>query len=57
MCRDYPGNLLATPFPTFFKGCGFRAVARNAEGLCRALQQTGLAPDTLADLKKKLHPE
>ena len=44
MCRDYPANLLASPFPAFLEGCGFRAVARNAEGLSRALQASGLPP-------------
>ena len=57
ICRDYPSNLLETPSPEFLEGCGFRAVLRNAESLTRALEDAGVAPDTLADLKKKLNLE
>lgn len=57
ICRDYPANLLDSPEPEFFEACGFRAVARNAESFARALQEAGLPPDTLAELKKKLHLE
>ncbi|MGD8369536.1 MAG: YkgJ family cysteine cluster protein [Desulfobacterales bacterium] len=57
MCRDYPENLVSSPFPTFLEGCGFRAVARNADSFSRALQESGLPPETVSGLKIKLHLE
>jgi Fe-S-cluster containining protein len=57
ICRDYPLNLLDAPSPEFLETCGFRAVLRNAESLTRALEDAGVAPDTLADLKKKMNLE
>lgn len=42
VCRDYPRGLLDEPAPTFLPGCGFRAVARNAEALRKALDAAGI---------------
>ena len=57
MCRDYPRLLLWDPNPEMLPGCGYRPVARNAEGMLRALQQASLGEDRLARLKKDLHLE
>jgi hypothetical protein len=57
ICRDYPLNLLDTPSPEFLETCGFRAVIRNADALTRALENAGVAPDALAELKKKMNLE
>lgn len=57
ICRDYPASLLDSPGPDFSEVGGFRAVARNAEAMSRALEDAGVPPDTLAELKKKLYLE
>lgn len=54
VCRDYPRALLSQPEPEFLPGCGYRAVARNANALRRALEQRGLSPESLARLRKAL---
>ena len=57
MCRDYPRLLLDQPAPAFLPGCGYRAVARNAEGLRRALENSGLPEEKLARLRRDLKLE
>lgn len=55
ICRDYPRALLDQPWPEFFGGCGFRAVAKNADGMLVALGRTGLSPEELETLARKLN--
>ncbi len=57
ICRDYPRVLLEGAWPDFFPECGYRAIARNAAGMARALDTQGLSPEKLAELKKRLHLE
>jgi uncharacterized protein len=54
ICRDYPRLQLRQTEPEFLPGCGYRAVARNAEGWRRALEGRGLPPERLARLRKQL---
>ena len=54
MCRDYPVNLTHEAVPSLFDECSHRIVDRNAASLRRALAETGLAPEKLAELEKKL---
>ena len=39
MCRDYPRLMLWQPGPEFLPGCGYRAIAPNAQGLRLALER------------------
>jgi len=57
MCRDYPRALLRQPSPEFLPGCGYRAVAPNAEGLLAALERQPLTASQRKRLKKGLHLE
>lgn len=57
ICRDYPRNLLWQPNPEMLPGCGYRAVAPNADALLRALQRTSLPADRLTRLRRDLHLE
>lgn len=57
MCRDYPRNLLDQPLPELLPGCGYRAVAPNADRLLGALRRLPLAPEQEARLKKGLFLE
>lgn len=57
ICRDYPRALLDQTWPDFFPECGYRAVARNAGSLGKALEGQNLAPEKLAELKRRLHLE
>ena len=57
MCRDYPRVLLAQADPEFLPGCGYRAVAANADGLVRALERAAETPEQMARLKKGLRQE
>ena len=54
-CRDYPRGLLAQPSPQLLPGCGFRVVARNAEGLRAALAARGLSREQMDRLAAGLH--
>jgi uncharacterized protein len=57
MCRDYPRVLLAQANPEFLPGCGYRAVAANADGLVRALERASVTREQMARLKKDLRLE
>ena len=57
MCRDYPRVLLAQPDPEFLPGCGYRAVAANADHLVRALERASVTREQMARLKKDLRLE
>ena len=57
MCRDYPRVLLAQPDPEFLPGCGYRAVAANADHFVRALERASVTREQMARLKKDLHLE
>ena len=57
LCRDYPVNLTYAAIPEFFAECSYRAVLRNAAGFRAALERTGLPPDKLEEMAKKLHLE
>ena len=54
MCRDYPRLLLWQPNPELLPGCGFRAIAPNAEGVRQALDQLDLTPAQREKLRKGL---
>jgi Fe-S-cluster containining protein len=54
MCRDYPRLLLWQPNPELLPGCGFRAIASNAEGLREALDRLDLTPEQREKLRKGL---
>lgn len=54
MCRDYPRPVLDHTPPELFPTCGFLALPTNAEGLDRALQAQGLAPEHLEELRRRL---
>ncbi len=54
MCRDYPRNLLYEAMPEFLPECGYSAVHKNAQGFRGALEQTGLPPDKVRELARKL---
>jgi Fe-S-cluster containining protein len=55
MCRDYPRGLLEQPWPELFPGCGYRPLARDADGLREALARTDLPPEKRAELERKLY--
>lgn len=57
MCRDYPRALLFQPAPELLEGCGYRARARNAEGLLRALDRRPLTEEQREKLRRGLHLE
>jgi uncharacterized protein len=57
MCRDYPRVLLAQADPEFLPGCGYRAVAANADHLVRALERASVTREQMARLKKDLRLE
>jgi uncharacterized protein len=57
MCRDYPRLLLWQPNPEFLPGCGYRAVAPNAERLRAALQDASLSAEQRDKLKRGLRLE
>jgi Fe-S-cluster containining protein len=57
ICRDYPRVLLAQADPEFLPGCGYRAVAANADGLVRALERASVTREQMARLKKDLRLE
>jgi hypothetical protein len=54
-CRDYPRVLLWEANPPFLPGCGYRAVAPHAERVSALLEQEGLDPGKLAEVKRRLH--
>lgn len=55
MCRDYPRAILDHASPEMFPGCGYRAVAPNAEGLRIALRGLSLTADQQEKLRRGLH--
>jgi uncharacterized protein len=55
ICRDYPRALLDQVEPSFLPGCGYRAVARNADGLIAALDAAGVTPEQKARLARRLY--
>lgn len=57
MCRDYPLNLLDSAAPELFPECSYRVVHRNAARLRQALEQSGLPPEKLQEVARKLHLE
>ena len=57
MCRDYPRVLLAQANPEFLPGCGYRAVAADADRLVRALERASVTRGQMARLKKDLRLE
>jgi hypothetical protein len=54
MCRDYPRLLLWQANPELLPGCGYRAVAPNAEGLRQSLARLDLTPEQREKLRKGL---
>jgi hypothetical protein len=54
MCRDYPRLLLWQPNPEFLPGCGYRAIAPNADGLRKSLEKLDLTPEQREKLEKGL---
>jgi Fe-S-cluster containining protein len=54
MCRDYPRALLFHAVPRLFEDCTHRAVYRHGPELERALEAQGLAPEQLAELRRRL---
>jgi len=54
MCRDYPRLLLYQPRPELLPGCGYRALAPNADRLRRALREQPLSDAQRADLERRL---
>ena len=57
MCRDYPRALLDQAHPEMFPGCGYQAIAPNAEGLRIALSRLALTPEQETKLRRGLHLE
>ena len=55
MCRDYPRALLHQPSPEMLPGCGYRPVARNADGMIAALEARPLTPEQRAKLTRDLY--
>jgi uncharacterized protein len=55
VCMDYPRYQLDQAWPELFDECGYRAVARGAEGLSEALDRTGLTVEERERLKRRLH--
>jgi hypothetical protein len=54
MCRDYPRLLLWPANPELLPGCGYRAIAPNANGLREALADLDLTPEQREKLRKGL---
>ena len=54
ICRDYPRFNLEQAWPEFLPGCGYRAVANNAQGLLVALNAADLPPDKREELQRRL---
>ena len=57
MCRDYPRLLLEQSDPTFYKECGYRAVASNSKSLLRIVERSPLSDAERAEMKRKLRLE
>ncbi len=55
MCRDYPRNLIYSTDPQFLKRCSYYARDKNADRMRAALEELGLPPEKLNDLKRKMH--
>lgn len=54
MCRDYPRMQLYHPNPELFEGCGYRAIAPNASGLLKVLQDQPMTDEQREKLKDGL---
>jgi uncharacterized protein len=54
MCRDYPRHLMWQPNPELLPGCGYRAVAPNADGLRRSIELLDLSPEQRDRLRRGL---
>lgn len=54
ICRDYPRALLDQPWPELFDDCGFRARAVDADRQRAVLEQSGLPPDQVEALARKM---
>lgn len=54
MCRDYPRMQLYQPNPELFEGCGYRAIAPNASGLLKVLQEQPMTEEQREKLKDGL---
>lgn len=54
MCRDYPRMQLWLPNPELFEGCGYRAIAPNASGLLKVLQDQPMTDEQREKLKDGL---
>jgi hypothetical protein len=54
MCRDYPRLQLWESDPTFLPGCGYRAVAPNAEHLQALLRDRSLSAEQREKLRRGL---
>jgi Fe-S-cluster containining protein len=57
LCRDYPRGLLEQPFPEFFPGCGYRAVAWNRERWERVLGEIALTDEQRRKIRAGLRLE
>lgn len=54
MCRDYPRMQLYQPNPELFEGCGYRAIAPNASGLLKVLEDQPMTEAQREKLKDGL---
>lgn len=54
MCRDYPTNLRYAERPKLFDDCTYVLVDRLQVRLDAALDQAGLPPEQLAEIKRRL---
>lgn len=54
-CRDYPRALLWQPAPELLPGCGYRALAPNAERLLAALEGRPLTSEQRRRLREGLY--
>jgi hypothetical protein len=57
MCRDYPRALIWQPGPELLPGCGYRAVAPDADQLLAALDRQSLTSEQRSKLRKGLYLE
>lgn len=53
VCRDYPRALLDQAWPELFESCGHRVLLTDRQRQLDVLASQGLAPDTLARLKRQ----
>jgi len=55
MCRDYPHPLLYAPNPEFLPGCGHYAMREDAHDIEASLDELGLSPEKLDEVKRRFH--